>query len=207
MKFVLLILTFCGYATCLQPRVIVEHGELAGTSYPLPNGRNVHAFLGIPYAIPPVHKYRFKVCYHFINHIQKHSKNFAPTQKLYNFVKMRVSKNYVETNSLENFTQNIFVLIVFFEKMLFFRVFNDKRDFETLNYSNREAIGVGAVVFWRYKLNNFPTSNLMQRFFHFPLLFLSNFPELQGLFKKKTACVLGRTIEVKLLTLLANFIE
>ncbi len=80
-NFLLLILTFGSYATCLQPRVIVEHGELAGTSYRLPNGRTVHAFLGIPYAIPPVHKYRFKVSYYFI-HIEGLSKHFHRQERV-----------------------------------------------------------------------------------------------------------------------------
>ncbi len=48
-------------------------------------------------------------------------------------------------------------------------------------------------------------------FLFFPLRYhgeqMAHFIFLVFIFFKKTACVLGRTIEVKLLTLLANFIE
>ncbi|XP_065200318.1 esterase FE4-like [Planococcus citri] len=43
-----------------SPVVRVEEGELAGTTYELPNGRIVNAFLGVPYAAAPIFKYRFK---------------------------------------------------------------------------------------------------------------------------------------------------
>jgi len=45
-----------------RPRVRVESGELAGTvDRTLVAGRPLYAFLGVPYAGPPVHKNRFKV--------------------------------------------------------------------------------------------------------------------------------------------------
>ncbi|XP_050428959.1 esterase E4-like [Adelges cooleyi] len=42
------------------PRVRVESGELAGSFKQTINGRQIYAFVGIPYASPPVHKHRFK---------------------------------------------------------------------------------------------------------------------------------------------------
>lgn len=57
-----------------SPVVKVEHGELVGTTYRLPNGEVVYSFLGIPYAAPPIQKHRFKVslkhfCIDFFNFI------------------------------------------------------------------------------------------------------------------------------------------
>jgi len=44
------------------PRVRVESGELSGgVEHTAINGRPLYAFLGVPYASPPVHKNRFKV--------------------------------------------------------------------------------------------------------------------------------------------------
>ncbi|KAK7575719.1 hypothetical protein V9T40_012005 [Parthenolecanium corni] len=46
---------------CISSAVVrVEQGDVSGTSYQLPNGRIVHAFYGLPYAAPPIHKFRFK---------------------------------------------------------------------------------------------------------------------------------------------------
>ncbi|XP_065206066.1 esterase FE4-like isoform X2 [Planococcus citri] len=42
------------------PSVTVEEGTLLGTFHTTLNGSQVHAFLGIPYASPPVGDYRFK---------------------------------------------------------------------------------------------------------------------------------------------------
>lgn len=42
--------------------VKISEGELAGTTYTLPNGRELQAFLGIPYATPPIGNERFEVC-------------------------------------------------------------------------------------------------------------------------------------------------
>ncbi|XP_065212960.1 esterase E4-like [Planococcus citri] len=58
----LLIFSVCclTFISCSSPIVRVEQGELAGTFYELPNGRIVNAFLGIPYAAPPIFKNRFK---------------------------------------------------------------------------------------------------------------------------------------------------
>lgn len=44
-----------------NPRVEISEGELSGTTYTLPNGRKVLAFLGIPFAAPPIGENRFKV--------------------------------------------------------------------------------------------------------------------------------------------------
>lgn len=41
--------------------VEVEEGPISGSTFSLANGKLVHSFLGIPYAVPPVGKYRFKV--------------------------------------------------------------------------------------------------------------------------------------------------
>ncbi len=43
------------------------------------------------------------------------------TLKLCNFVTATVEKNLLETIFVENFTSNIFVLMIFFEKMCCFR--------------------------------------------------------------------------------------
>lgn len=41
--------------------VEIEEGQISGTTFSLANGKLVHSFLGVPYAVPPVGKYRFKV--------------------------------------------------------------------------------------------------------------------------------------------------
>lgn len=44
------------------PTVRVDSGEIAGTyEYTYVSGRRLYAFLGVPYARPPVQNYRFKV--------------------------------------------------------------------------------------------------------------------------------------------------
>ncbi|CAH0390833.1 unnamed protein product [Bemisia tabaci] len=43
----------------LSPTVHIDQGTLTGTIEKTANGRNINAFLGIPYARPPVGKYRF----------------------------------------------------------------------------------------------------------------------------------------------------
>lgn len=61
MKFYIYFFTFYQFVFSTTPTVRVEQGELIGKLYQLPNGRIVYAFLGIPYALPPIHKYRFQV--------------------------------------------------------------------------------------------------------------------------------------------------
>ncbi|XP_065212962.1 esterase FE4-like [Planococcus citri] len=60
MNRLLIIICFFKCLLCYTPVVRVEEGELAGTSHELPNGRIVNAFLGVPYAAPPIFKHRFK---------------------------------------------------------------------------------------------------------------------------------------------------
>lgn len=62
MKNWILLLSVYGAVVGLSspPAVKVEHGELVGTTYRLPNGEMVYSFLGIPYAAPPTQKHRFK---------------------------------------------------------------------------------------------------------------------------------------------------
>lgn len=60
MKFFIIFLNFCGFVFG-TPTVTVEQGKVTGKLYQLPNGQQVNAFFGIPYAMPPIHKYRFKV--------------------------------------------------------------------------------------------------------------------------------------------------
>lgn len=43
------------------PVVKILNGTLHGTTMPTRLGRNIYAFLGIPYAAPPLGKLRFKV--------------------------------------------------------------------------------------------------------------------------------------------------
>lgn len=76
MKNWILLLSVYGAVVGLSspPAVKVEHGELVGTTYRLPNGEMVYSFLGIPYAAPPTQKHRFKVslkqiCIDFLNFI------------------------------------------------------------------------------------------------------------------------------------------
>ncbi|XKL63065.1 hypothetical protein PGB90_005429 [Kerria lacca] len=59
MKFFIIFLNFCGFVFG-TPTVTVEQGKVTGKLYQLPNGQQVNAFFGIPYAMPPIHKYRFK---------------------------------------------------------------------------------------------------------------------------------------------------
>jgi len=60
MKPLIFIFLF-GAVNSLSPRIRVEEGELIGTTYPLQNGRNLFAFLGIPYANPLTQANRFEV--------------------------------------------------------------------------------------------------------------------------------------------------
>lgn len=59
----LLIVIACFFklTLCFSPFVKVEEGKLDGTTYELPNGRIINAFLGVPYAAPPIFENRFKV--------------------------------------------------------------------------------------------------------------------------------------------------
>lgn len=50
--------------TCLSlnaPKVRIDSGEISGGYEFTYNGRKLYSFLGIPYASPPIEKYRFKV--------------------------------------------------------------------------------------------------------------------------------------------------
>lgn len=44
-----------------SPLIELEDGLVGGAYYDLPDERQVFAFFGIPYAAPPVSKYRFEV--------------------------------------------------------------------------------------------------------------------------------------------------
>ena len=61
MRLVIFVCCLNSMILCFSPIVRVEEGELVGTSYELPNGRIVDAFLGVPYAAPPISEHRFKV--------------------------------------------------------------------------------------------------------------------------------------------------
>jgi len=65
---------FIGYfLTCTAsntPIVQVHSGAIAGGFEYTYNGRKIYSFIGIPYASPPVQKYRFKVCYEHIHAFQ-----------------------------------------------------------------------------------------------------------------------------------------
>lgn len=62
---VLVVLTLCVTVSVTQispfPEVTIGQGTLRGKYETSANGRNYAAFLGIPYAQPPVGKQRFKV--------------------------------------------------------------------------------------------------------------------------------------------------
>lgn len=60
MKLLLLACIVTSVYGC-SPRVRIKEGELVGTTYTLPNSRKVYAFLGIPYAAPPIGDDRFAV--------------------------------------------------------------------------------------------------------------------------------------------------
>ncbi|XP_065212957.1 carboxylic ester hydrolase-like [Planococcus citri] len=55
----LLVICVCTLAHC-QPCVKITEGELCGTTYTLPNNRQVFVYYGIPFAAPPIGENRFK---------------------------------------------------------------------------------------------------------------------------------------------------
>ena len=65
MRLVIFVCCFNSMILCFSPIVRVEEGELVGTSYELPNGHIVDAFLGVPYAAPPIFERRFEVRINF----------------------------------------------------------------------------------------------------------------------------------------------
>ncbi len=80
--------------------------------------------------------------------------SLAPTLKLCNFVTVRVEINLVETIFVENFTWNIFVLAIFFEKMRRFREKREILDFGTSSTKDR-VVGFFFARNKGVKLNNF----------------------------------------------------
>jgi len=54
---------------CGNPPIAkTSNGTLYGTTMPTRLGRSIYAFLGIPYATPPLQKLRFKVnLFYFLN--------------------------------------------------------------------------------------------------------------------------------------------
>lgn len=57
----LLCFASCAVIFCTQPLVTISSGQVSGIDISLSNGRIVQAFLGIPYALPPVAENRFEV--------------------------------------------------------------------------------------------------------------------------------------------------
>lgn len=55
----LLLYLFCGSFIKMQPTVTISQGKLNGTLEQSRNGRIYSAFLGIPYAEPPINDLRF----------------------------------------------------------------------------------------------------------------------------------------------------
>lgn len=61
MKYLVSIICIFYTSVYCYPRVKTENGELIGTNYTLPNGQAVYAFLGVPFAAPPIGRLRFEV--------------------------------------------------------------------------------------------------------------------------------------------------
>lgn len=61
MRSFLLITSVFTFAYGFSPVVVTDKVRIKGTTYTLPNGRVLDAFLGIPFAEPPVGNYRFEV--------------------------------------------------------------------------------------------------------------------------------------------------
>lgn len=59
--FLVIVHILCIPAYCAFPEVKIEEGNLAGINFTLINGKVIRAFLGVPYASPPLGAKRFEV--------------------------------------------------------------------------------------------------------------------------------------------------
>lgn len=56
------LVVICAFTSVCDSRIVkTNEGEVEGTTHMLPSGRILDAFLGIPFAEPPVEEYRFEV--------------------------------------------------------------------------------------------------------------------------------------------------
>lgn len=60
-NYSLIFILFTFVQSLTLPTINVSQGKLIGTNYTAAGGKNIYAFYGIPYALPPILNYRFKV--------------------------------------------------------------------------------------------------------------------------------------------------